>query len=142
MHQTLKVTAAVLSPILYLRERSNILYKVFLKKRQCSFSSEPLRYLFKVQASFYLTCCSISLEEVLNCICTQVRIKVNVLIQRNMYPIQNYVQIYMENCLFRDKFSFLSNTLLRMFLSFSLIFWKIQTSVAYKRLAYKKVCRF
>ena len=51
----------------------------------------------------------ICLEGFLNCICTNVNIKVNVyqFIQKNAYHIHthNYVHKYMENCLFREKYS-------------------------------------
>ena len=71
--------------------------------------------LFKARASFCLTRCSISLAEHLKCVCTQVTIKVDVFIQKNMYPIQNYVQISMVNHLFQELLvSFLSKVLSRM----------------------------
>ena len=43
---------------------------------------------------------SISLEEPLNYICTQVSIKVTVFVENALNPIQNYVQLSMPNCYF------------------------------------------
>ena len=48
---------------------------------------------------------SFCLEGFLNCICARVCIKVNVFIQKNTYHIHNYVHTYIENCLFREKYS-------------------------------------
>ena len=76
----------------------------------------------------------VCLEGVLNGICTHVCIKVNVFIQKNAYHIHNYVHNSMENCLFRDKYSFSSYVLSRILLSFMENF---KTGLAYKRLTYK-----
>ena len=70
--------------------------KLFFKKKQKNEHNALLQpivcvtYLFKVYASCCLTCCCIT------CVWTQVTIKINVFIQKNLYPIQNYVQISME----------------------------------------------
>ena len=91
-----------------------MLYK-FFKKTMLFFSlAFTLLKSFKVRDSQCLTCCSISLEEPLNFTYTQVSLKVNVYMQMNIYPIQNYTQVPIENCLFPDKFSSLSGALSRM----------------------------
>ena len=67
----------------------------------------------------------ISLKGHLNCICTDISIKANVFIQKNIYHIHTYVHKSIENCLFKDKFPFSSSVLSRILPSFPLIFWKI-----------------
>ena len=76
----------------------------------------------------------ICLKGVLNCICTFVSIKVSVFIQKNVYLIHNYVHKSMENCFFRDKYSFSSQLLSGILLSFMENF---KAGVAYKRLTYR-----
>ena len=92
-------------------ERGGLKFGIFTVT---SFLNGSLLNLFKVRASCYLTCCCISLEELFNCVCTQVSINVNESVEKIMYPIQNYVQVSMGNCFFSDKFSFFSNVLSRM----------------------------
>ena len=70
----------------------------------------------------------ICLEGLSSCICTHFSIKVNVFIQKNAYHIHNYVHKSMENCLFRDKYSFSSYVLSPILLSFMENF---KTGVAY-----------
>ena len=83
-------------------------------------------YLFKVYASCCWTCCCIT------CVWTQVTIKVNVFIQKNLYPIQNYVQISIETacsqidfpsflmfCL--GYFKFLASITVRLVLGFNML---------------------
>ena len=65
---------------------------------------------------------------------THVIIKVNVFIQKNAYYIHNYVYKSTENCLFQEKYSFSSEVLFRILLSFMETF---KTGVAYKRLKYQ-----
>ena len=60
----------------------------------------------------------ISLEGLLNCICTHASIKVNVFIQKNIYPIYIYAQKSREKCLSPDKCPFL----LTFFFGFCLAF--------------------
>ena len=87
--------------------KETIHFTRFFLEKQCSFSAKLSHYLYKVQNLCCLGCCSISLEQALNCICTQVIINVNVFIQKNIYPIQNYVQTSMGNCWLQDNVSFL-----------------------------------
>ena len=83
----------------------------FFKKR--FLSAQPIRYLNKnkkrkIKNVFAKQKNVILFEGNLNCICTQVNMKLNIFKQNIMYPIQNYVQTSLKNCLFPDKFSLLS----------------------------------
>ena len=79
-------------------------------KKQHIYFSQSLRFLtyfkFELLLTLWLNNVPFSLEGPLNCIYTHVTIKVNVLIQNNIYHIHNYVIV--ESCLFRDKYSFFS----------------------------------
>ena len=70
----------------------------------------------------------ICLHGLLNYTFTHVSITVNVFVQKNAYYIHNYVHKSMENCLFRDKYSFSSYVLSRILHSFMENF---KTGVAY-----------
>lgn len=116
------------------------MYSVLTERRNIKltlFALQPLRYL-----NLLLDNTPISLEEHLYCIYAQGSMKVNVFIEKTMYAIQNYVNIFEENSLFSGKFSFLSEVLFWMLIGYSLTFGKLYAGVAYKRLAYKKVCKF
>ena len=83
-----------------------------------------------------------SLEGSLNCIYTNVNIKVNVYTQNNTYNIHKYVQKSMENCLFGDKYSFSFEFLSRILFNFSLIFGKnLRIGLLTKNLFVKKHAR-
>ena len=87
-----------------------MMHKFFFKENDGFFSLVvTLINLFEIQTSCCFTCCSIFLEEPLNCVCTQLSIRVIAFIKKIVYPIPNYVQIPLGNCLFPDKFLFLSD---------------------------------
>lgn len=92
-----------------------MMHKFFFKENDGFFSlAFTLINLFEIQTSCCFTCYSIFLEEPLNCVCTQLSIRVIAFIKKIVYPIQNYVQIPIGSCLFLDKFLFLSDVLSRM----------------------------
>ena len=99
------------------------MYSVLTERRNIKltlFALQPLRYL-----NLLLDNTPISLEEHLYCIYAQGSMKVNVFIEKTMYAIQNYVNIFEENSLFSGKFSFLSEVLFRMLIGYSLTFGKL-----------------
>ena len=87
--------------------------------------------LFKARTSFCLTRCSIFLAEHLKCVCTQVTIKVDVFIQKNMYPIRTMCKyLWWTTCS--------KNYLFPSFLKFCL--GCCNFLVVYVRIIYIKLC--
>ena len=74
IYRAVKAAAHVSPLILHYRERDNMLCKF------CKNQAFTLLNLFKIRASCWLTCCPISVEEPLDCICRQVSTKANVFI--------------------------------------------------------------